>query len=290
MEDYDVDQYDAFTFRNFSGELGTIVEREDLFGWGLRIIQVNVRSIRDMERFDDVVLKLAVGDFRFDVIVLTESWIQGEVSQLYRIPGYVGVFACRPEGRGGGIAVFVREGIEFSVVRCVSDELDNVRLSLELGGQELMLDAYYRPPRLAFGTFLDVFEAQLRQCRDGSAVFVGDMNVDLFSNDSETRRYLDLLRSYSFAVTNDVVTRPASQSILDHVGAKLLQKVVNVTTDLDIRSDHLPVVTFLDSRVVDLATTTRMRRSTNVGSGLADLESRLMHYPYESGVNFCPEP
>lgn len=115
---------------------------------GLRVLQLNLRSIRFLNRFDLFKFYLSRFPHVFDILVLSETWIQPDMVGLYNIPGFKSVFSCR-KGYGGGLAVYINEFLDFSVIQNLSSDIFYISIAVNLKGSvydKFKLHAYYRPP------------------------------------------------------------------------------------------------------------------------------------------------
>lgn len=95
----------------------------------LGFLHVNIRSIR--KYWNQFVITVNNMSPMFDVFVLTEINVKEEFCSAFQIPGYKSFFLTRPIGRGGGIAIFVKdswctENFDVDFFHCES-------LSLRLG-------------------------------------------------------------------------------------------------------------------------------------------------------------
>ena len=71
-----------------------------------RITHVNIRSIR--KYWDHFLALISPFCSCFDAFVLTEINISSDSFTKYKIPGYQVFSYTRPMGRGGGVAVFIK--------------------------------------------------------------------------------------------------------------------------------------------------------------------------------------
>lgn len=71
----------------------------------LNIIQLNIRGINQLSKFDCVGELLQRLGKRIDIIVLGETMLKDDRTSLYNLSGYRSFFSCRKEA-GGGLAVF----------------------------------------------------------------------------------------------------------------------------------------------------------------------------------------
>ena len=74
----------------------------------LKIINVNIRSFN--KNGDELLVLLQQLGVNFEVIILTETWLNEELAWL-DIPGYVAYHSKRVNRGGGGVTVLVRSNL-----------------------------------------------------------------------------------------------------------------------------------------------------------------------------------
>lgn len=219
----DIEQYLDFQHNNKYFDKIDDYDREFQNFNGISILQVNTRSINKIDRFDNLKTQISKLIFKPQIIVVSETWIPINLIQLYNIDGYESFFSCRRDGRGGGLAVFVSKKLNFSVT--VNQEVfsnSNSFHFLQLivtgsSNKSLIISAYYRPPDDTILTdFLQHLDNTL-DSGDSAHVVVGDINIDSNSSSRKLDKYLNIISSFGFAITNTNLTRPSSESIIDHV-------------------------------------------------------------------------
>lgn len=72
-----------------------IVNKSNHTRFNCKLLQLNVRGINELSKFDSIKEILDRSQERFDVIVLCETWVRADRTQLYQIEGFVGTFSCR---------------------------------------------------------------------------------------------------------------------------------------------------------------------------------------------------
>ena len=97
----------------------------------VRICHVNARSLNAKSRLFDLEL-LAAGN-SIDLLCVSESWLKTiQPSPTVRIPGFeLPLRNDRAVGRGGGVAVYVRHGVQCNQIKCpLSSEFQCVVVSV----------------------------------------------------------------------------------------------------------------------------------------------------------------
>lgn len=211
----------------------------------LTIIQLNIRGMNELGKFDAVGELLDRYGKRVDVVVLGETWLKTDTAKLFSLDGYFGIFSCRDESHGG-LAVFIRKDLKYTLcANRVFDGFHHIHLSLQIDSKPVQLHAVYRPPSFDSRRFLSAVESMLSAGgKSKDCILVGDMNIPVNRvSNNIVSEYVRLLESYGAFVTNTVTTRPASANILDHVvcSGHIANDVVNDTISHDL-SDHCIIV------------------------------------------------
>ena len=94
-----------------------------------KIFFINIRSLRT--HHDQLVYELNELEYKPIVICLCETWLtDNDPLGLYQIEGYQPVeVKNRPNKRGGGLAVFVRNDINYSMMN-FSIDIEHMAMSL----------------------------------------------------------------------------------------------------------------------------------------------------------------
>lgn len=211
----------------------------------LKILQLNIRGMNDLAKFDGVREMLQQYGERIDVLVLGETFLKADRTCIYNLDGYIATFSCRNES-SGGLAVFVRNDIDMDVLENrTADGFHHIHCQLRSLNKRIDCHAVYRPPSFGATRFLDEMDQILSKTKNGhDCIIVGDMNIPVNKPSINiVQQYSHLLSSYGMVVTNTFVTRPASGNILDHVicDEKLSHSVTNETIPSDL-SDHCVVL------------------------------------------------
>lgn len=220
-----------------------------------------------------------------DIVVVGETWLKENHTNLYNIDGFRSFFSCRPDSSSGGIAVYVKQTIKLSLQKNEHDDgQHHIHLVIHAESSPFHVHAVYRPPSYDVTRFMAMIDGIcMGHGVDASCVIVGDVNIPVnHQSSSVVRQYNNLLRCYNFEVTNTYTTRPASNNILDHVVCSdvVRRNVVNETILSDI-SDHYPILsTFKLHRAIEKRTLEKIIVNTR-GLGEA-FETAVEELVYES--------
>lgn len=77
-------------------------------------MHVNARSLNKI--FEDLVLLLSCLKNNFSLIGISETWSKPSSDlETFQVPGYSLLHVCRSGKNGGGVALFIREGLVFKL-------------------------------------------------------------------------------------------------------------------------------------------------------------------------------
>lgn len=224
----------------------------------IKFFQWNIRGMNSLEKFDGVREILDRYGDPIDVLVLGETWVKEGNQEIYNLAGYTGVFSCRRKSNGG-LAVYVRSELNPKIVQNVCQNgFHLIHLVISFGKLKTNLIAIYRPPGFRCCDFLEKLETKLNELgRDQHVILLGDTNIPFnLETANPVQEYARLLESFNLQVTNSVITRPASQNLLDHVvcSSDIPGKIINETIETE-SSDHSMILTSLDLKVKKLEQT-----------------------------------
>lgn len=225
----------------------------------LHIYHRNIRSLR--ENFDTLIVEFNALNVlsKYSVIILTETWIYEEEQSRYTLDGYTSYLQPRLSGRSGGVMIFVKNDLKCNSksyatrsFESVAIEIDANQASNHNGTLSNMFTIYgvYRSHHCSVSTFLDDFLPVLSSTR-GSSIILGDLNVNIRDqNDHNVSIYIDSLSSIGYLSLHDEVTRPASQTCLDHV---FLKSDIFLNCNVKILDcnfcDHCPIELSVDKLI-----------------------------------------
>ena len=220
----------------------------------LKILQLNVRGINEIAKFNELRCLLDSLAPSLDIIVLTETKLKSDFPiQIYSIDGFSNYACSRCDRGGGGVLVYVRSNIPVDSTPLPSVSFERVLLTVNFGGSSFRLLACYRAPEISnLAEFMTEVEAML-MTEDSKTMIVGDVNIEIPNLSVRTirprassARYIELLASFGFTVTNLHPTRPTSGKTIDHFATNFYNKlhIHNHTCEIDPKiSDHSIVLT-----------------------------------------------
>ena len=217
---------------------------------GFSIINFNIRSFN--KNSTEFLAYLDSTEHIFDIIILSETWINESTLVLSNIPGYCSVHSYRSNMVSGGISIFIRESIKFETIDGLvlsNNIIESVAITINYPNSQNKLNilGIYRPQG-NIKLFTDTLQELITQhslSRDDS-VIAGDFNIDLLTEvRSEDTKYF--MNSMNTKFYRPVITRPTridnrhdSATIIDHVWVNTPDFPVSCILFCDI-TDHFPV-------------------------------------------------
>lgn len=186
-----------------------------------KILQLNVRGISEINKFNQICNTVKSFKCSFDVITLTEVKLKTTFPiQLYQLPGYVRYECLRSEKGGGGVITFItfiKSDLHVAEFIPKVASFEKIKIKMKIGDKNFHLLAYYRAPQEPNANgFLEDLENEISSS-DANTFIMGDININSSTlsvkptiEDSTSAQYSELLCSYGYKVTNNLPTRTAS--------------------------------------------------------------------------------
>ena len=218
----------------------------------LSIICFNIRSFH--ANIDEFLGFLTNCDHNFDVIVLTETWAKDETHKLCHIKGYHAIHNFRAEKRGGGVAIFIKDGIRHEIIEDLNISNNNIEClgvniySSSSSNIATTLVGVYRRPDGNYNLFRDTLEniISTNQLTSKDTVITGDFNICLLEEDNSniTDSFINTLKSSDFY---PLISRPTridksrnKLSCIDHIWTNITREITRGKFIADI-TDHFPI-------------------------------------------------
>lgn len=212
------------------------------------ILLLNIRGIKT--NLDKFMVFLESCNLKCcDIIILTECHSLESVS-LFGIPGFNVYYDHANFNTFDGVLVYTKCFLD-SITKTKTLNTCNIsitNLACHIGGTALSLNICYRSPNSNTVAFLrDLNEYLLNTKKTDLTLFMGDINLNILNtNDNLVNEYISVMNTHGFFSLYEDVTRPESQTCLDHVFLKTNLKESSIKlrpyiVDYDI-TDHLPVL------------------------------------------------
>jgi hypothetical protein len=235
----------------------------------LKIFHTNIRSI--VKNFAKLEAYLGGLNFKYNIIVLTETNLNSMNEDMYELDGYRCLYMTRPT-KGGGICIYIDNS--FSIQECeeFSDIFEThealfVKISSSCSFT-FVIGCFYRPPSCSiveFNEYLNNILLGNRLVYQHKCIFIGDFNIDLLKMDRlfAISNFIDIMKEEGFDQLITDPTRISDQtglpnSLLDQIWINFSGKDVARVIDFPF-SDHLPIEIIIDIKLPNEVVTVSFR-------------------------------
>lgn len=215
-----------------------------------------------LQEFKEFISETSNADFNFDIIGLQEIWHIPSKMNL-SIPGYQKiVHKTRSSEKsrrnlGGGVAFYVRDGLEFEILETLSTfeekTFESLFIKIKLSKNEFkIIGNLYRSPNGNGKRFnelllncLEQIEVQAGIKHTNELILLGDSNFNLlnYKNSTNTNEFLNTLLAHGLLPTITLPSRISNHTatLIDNISSNT--KCTNTLSGLiySCISDHLPV-------------------------------------------------
>lgn len=167
-----------------------------------------------------------IDDFRFDLIGITESWLNPEIpSNVFDLPSY-SLHRCDRAielgKKGGGVALFVKSEIKFTRIYLlnVDNRIEYISGIANLRGLKLLVCVAYRSPNVLYSALSSLIHALFidESPRVDTVILLGDLNINLLDQKRADVKYFEkILQSIGLAQIIKEPTRitESTSSLID---------------------------------------------------------------------------
>ena len=132
-----------------------------------------------------------------DIIALTETWLSpSDPLDFYCLQGFQKIVSKRRTiGKGGGVAVFLKEEISYSLIDYETDQECLILSIKEKNKVEGYIRVIYRPPSANLDKFFNFFESMLHflRTKNSKTLIFGDFNINILEQSSMKKRYCEII-------------------------------------------------------------------------------------------------
>ena len=150
----------------------------------LSIIHFNSRSL--YANFHNI--KYYLGQFSqpFNIIAITETWINNERGMDFELEGYEMICKNRENKNGGGVALFVDKNLTYKVVENMSTVINDVFecVTIEIlmeKKKNIIVSCMYRTPGSNIDSFINWVAEKCTKSNHKTMFICGDYNIDLLN-------------------------------------------------------------------------------------------------------------
>ena len=197
--------------------------------------------------------------YKFDIITLSETWLKDNalLLQHVNIPGYKVEFVNRPNKRGGGVGLYIKENLQFKVRSDINRHDTTIEhLWIEVKNSRkvsFLVGVCYQPSSVPADKELwidkmDLLLSHITTSWEGAIIITGDTNINTRNNNSQvTTRYIQTLNNHGLQQHIDQPTRNGNK-IIDHIASNLDHILAKNVLPCDEISDHDAPYVIIDIR------------------------------------------
>ena len=223
------------------------------------MIHLNIRSmINKFDSFKELIYSL---NKLFQIIGLTETWLNETNEDRFKFQNYDFVNVNRSTKSGGGVGIYIANELNYKIRTDLNTSIENVIESVFVEiittvGKNIIIGVIYRPPNNHF----DSFETEMNQIlgqidkENKLCYLMGDFNIDLLKSEScdYTIRFLEQLFTSSYVPLVLRLTKITQHTatLIDNIFTNDIETIETSSNGLiysDI-SDHLPIFHIRNSK------------------------------------------
>ena len=214
-------------------------------------ISVNIRSLNNYKNFSKLESLLSALTFTPSIIAVTETWLKpDQLGPHTNLSNYTFLSNPRSKYRGGGVAFYIRDGIEFThrIDLDIMNEkiFESIFVDIKFQDKVITCGNIYHSPcnnGNAQKMFLADLDNILRKINKRESFLFGDFNYNILDCDEpNVTKFIDVMYDHGFS---SLINRPTritdnSSTLLDQIwtNSNTLQKVKSCIITFSI-SDHL---------------------------------------------------
>ena len=217
-----------------------------------KMIHINIRSIK--KNFIRLLEFLSEFSFKYDIIAISETWLEENLTDNFHIQGYNSEFMCRKARKGGGVAIYIKDSINYNIMTdyCVMENvIESLIIELTMlktSGEKLIVGTFYRPPGQNVTEFCKHMNTFLTKVSMYTCYCLGDFNINIMNEqrDKHSVEFTETFLSHGYLPLINRATRVQNNkmSLLDNIYTNNLDSldISSSYVVLNELSDHYPVI------------------------------------------------
>lgn len=216
-------------------------------------------------------------NYELNFICLTETWASPTSINYFNLTGFVlGSSYCRNNFKGGGVAIFLKNDLEFKEIDlqsyCLDKHIEICALSWKINktAKTGVILSCYRSPSGDIDIFFNVLLSILNFIYKPNIniLLCGDFNIDSYNNSNDFKKMCNLLQCFNLKSTIGWPTRVTDTSLtgIDQIFSNFTDNATSCVLDNHI-SDHRTILFDLGlDKIVENSTMCYIKRSFNDNS------------------------
>ena len=233
-------------------ELDEIEDKLSPQNFALKSMHFNIRSINEnFENLKSLLCMLENSKIKLDFLLLCETFLNDKNCMLYQLTGYTKIEKHRKHSRGGGVAIYIKDGLHFKM----RDDLsifeeglyESIFIEVNIDNKKIIIGEIYRPPNTNIVDFNNKYSSLLDKIKhEKKSLIIGsDQNINLIkANDHpSTQEFLDINHSNGILPVIDKPTRVthSSATLIDNLYTNY-EGTYQSAVLYSYISDHFPVM------------------------------------------------
>ena len=162
------------------------------------IIHFNARSL--VKNYNEITNYLNSLNHKFNVIVISETWLNVYNKDLYFIEDYNNIHITRDHKRGGGISLFIIKKLKYISIDALfttsPNQFDMVTVKIIIPkSKDIIISGIYKYPEFDIINFSDIIYNLFNTFTTDNILYLcGDFNIDILQlNSSKVSHFIDIL-------------------------------------------------------------------------------------------------
>lgn len=211
-----------------------------------KLMHLNIRSL--YPKIDNFTSLLQTTGIQFDIMCLSETWINNSTVNLISITEYKAFHLYRGNNdRGGGVSLFIHSSYDCELLEnfriCLS-HIECLFLIMNGRGKRIVVGVVYRPPSSSVDQFVKDLEYIIQSIpvRNFHEFFIcGDFNLDLLgmTDNADSLNFANMMFMHCFSPTITKPTRVTENSLtlIDNIFSYNMSNTMSGIIPFDL-SDH----------------------------------------------------
>ena len=180
-------------------------EYYDVDQFNSAILNIQSKTTFSSKNADDLSTFLTTLDQQFDIIGLSETWLNENNDIVPGFSNYTQVHNYRTNGTGGGVSLLLRAYIRYHKLEdlsIITEIFESIFIEIETVSNNVIIGCIYRPPNFNLIRFNEEINILLKKLNsmNKSVYIMGDFNINLLnsSSHSHTNEFVNTMFSSSF--------------------------------------------------------------------------------------------
>ena len=200
---------------------------------------------RLLNKLDQLKLFLVNDSPSLDVYCLSETFLTETINDSYLcIDGYTFVRKDRLNKRGGGLIMYVRDGISYKCRKDLERPIETLCIEIKYSNRSILLTSVYRPPNNDSDS-IQHWLSNMEESMYTIYILMGDININIMSDkkDKLQESWISLTTNIQL---NQIIKEPTrvtntSETLIDHIYVSDDLPVLYSSPIKYSISDHFPV-------------------------------------------------